>query len=70
MFDTANMFFINECAVCLFSVAMGVTLLFTVCAMFFVLKEGGSILARTSRKFVHGAIQLDERSMAAKSRDS
>ncbi len=64
------MFIIYECAVCLLSVAIGVTLLFTVCAMFLVLKEGGSILAQTSRKFVHGAIQLNERWMAAKSRDS
>jgi len=55
------MFIIYECAVCLLSVAMGVTLLFTVCAMFLVLKQGGSILAQTSRKFVHGAISAERK---------
>ncbi len=64
------MFIIYECTVCLLSVAIGVTLVFTVCVMFLVLKEGGSILAQTSRKFLHGAIQLNERWMATKSRDS
>jgi hypothetical protein len=64
------MYIIYEWAVCLLAVAIGVTLLFTVYVMFLVLKEGGSILAQTSRKFVHGAIQLNERWMAAKARDS
>ncbi len=64
------MFIIYEYAVSLLAVAIGVTLLFTVCAMFLGLKEGGSILAQGSRKFFHGAIQLNERWMAAKSRDS
>ncbi len=64
------MFVLYECAVCLLAVAIGVTLLFTVYVMFLGLKEGGSILAQASRKFVHGAMQLNERWMADKSRDS
>ncbi len=64
------MFIIYECAVCLLAVAIGVTLLFTVYVMLLGLKEGGSILAQTSLKFVHGAMQLNERWMADKSRDS
>ena len=49
------MFIIYEYAACLFAVLLGATLLFAVCVMFLVLKEGGSIVARTWQELTHGA---------------
>ena len=49
------MFIIYEYAACLFAVLLGATLLFVVCVMCLVLKEGGSIVARTWQEFTHGA---------------
>ena len=41
------MFIFFECAACLILVAIVVTLLFAVCALFIVLKEGAAILGAT-----------------------
>jgi hypothetical protein len=52
------MFTIYEYAGCLLGVLVGMTVLFTACAIVLVLIEGGSILAQRSRKLTHSAIQL------------
>ena len=49
------MFIFFECAACLILVAIVVTLLFAVCALFIVLKEGATILGRLARGMAHGA---------------
>ena len=64
------MFIIYEYAACLFAVLLGATLLFVVCVMCLVLKEGGSIVARTWQKLPHGAAWLMGRRVAAEPRES
>jgi hypothetical protein len=64
------MFIVYEYATCVLTVLIAVTMLFAACVMFLVLIEGGSILARTMRKFRDGALLLHGRRMAPESRDS
>ena len=47
------MFIIYEYAACLIAVLLGAALLFAVCVMFLVLREGGSTVARTWQEFKH-----------------
>ena len=63
------MFIIYEYAACLFAVLLGATLLFTVCVILLVLKEGGSIVARTLQELTHGAPWLMGRRVAAEPRE-
>ena len=49
------MFNFFECAACLTLVAIALTLLFAVCALFIVLKQGATILGRLARGMAPGA---------------
>jgi hypothetical protein len=64
------MFIIYEYATCVLVALIGATLLFAVCVTLLVLIEGGSILARRSRKRAPSATPLKGSWMAAESRDS
>ena len=55
------MFIFFECAVCLILEAIAVTLLFAVCALFIVLKEGAAILGRLARGIADDACVLAAR---------
>jgi hypothetical protein len=52
------MYFICECAACLFVVTIGMALLFTVCATFLVLEEGCSVVKRKFQELTNSDIPL------------
>lgn len=64
------MFIVYEYATCVLAVSIGATMLFTACALFLVLIEGGSILVQTVRKLRDSALLLQGKWMAAESRNS
>jgi hypothetical protein len=63
------MFIIYEYAACLFAVLLGAALLFAICVTFLVLREGGSIVARTWQEFTHDTPWLMGRRVVAEPRE-
>jgi hypothetical protein len=62
------MHIILEYTICLFAAAVLATLVFAACVTALAVKEGGRMLARTSRKLTLGAMHLRVRWLAAGSR--